>query len=201
MTGINVNVNPNLLPGLLSTKDGLSELLESVLNQVLEAEMANKLGAEPHERTETREGYRNGYRPRTLYTRVGPLTLQVPQARDGSFSTEIFKRYQRSEQAFVLGLMEMFVNGVSTGKVTKITEELCGVSFSKSLVSSLTSNLDVKVRAFNERRLEASYPFVLVDAMFFKARENDRVVMKAALIASGIRADVSATNSRVRSLA
>ena len=70
MTGINVNVNPNLLPGLLSTKDGLSELLESVLNQVLEAQMADKLGAEPHERTETREGYRNGYSPRTLYTRV-----------------------------------------------------------------------------------------------------------------------------------
>ncbi len=189
MTGINVNVNPNLLPGLLSTKDGLSELLESVLNQVLEAEMAAKLGAEAHERTDTREGYRNGHRTRTLYTRVGPLTLQVPQTRDGSFSTEIFKRYQRSEQAFVLGLMEMFVNGVSTGKVSKITEELCGVSFSKSLVSSLTSNLDVKVGAFNERKLEASYPFILVDAMFFKAREYDRVLMKAALIVSGIRSD------------
>jgi putative transposase len=189
MTGINVNVNPNLLPGLLSTKDGLSELLESVLNQVLEAQMTEKLGAEPHERTETREGYRNGYRHRTLYTRVGPLTLQVPQARDGSFSTEIFKRYQRSEQAFVLGLMEMFVNGVSTGKVSRITEELCGVSFSKSLVSSLTSNLDLKLRAFNERKLEASYPFILVDALFFKARENDRVLMKAALIVSGVRSD------------
>ena len=86
--------------------------------------------------------YRNGYRARQLYTRVGPVTLQVPQTRDGSFSTEIFKRYQRSEQAFVLALMEMVVNGVSTRKVTNITEELCGVSFSKSTVSQLCAGLD-----------------------------------------------------------
>ena len=75
-----------------------------------------------HERTSERQGYRNGVRPRTLYTRVGPVTLQVPQTRAGSFSPEIFKRYQRSEQAFVLALMEMVAHGVSTRKVTEITE-------------------------------------------------------------------------------
>lgn len=74
------------------------------------------------------------HRARTLYTRVGPVTLLVPQTRDGSFSTDIFKRYQRSEQAFVLALMEMVVQGVSTRKVSAITEELCGASFSKSTV-------------------------------------------------------------------
>ncbi|EQD54741.1 transposase mutator type, partial [mine drainage metagenome] len=100
-----------------------------------------------------RQGYRNGVRPRTLYTRVGPVTLQVPQTRDGSFSPELFKRYQRSEQAFVLALMERVVQGVSTRKVTEITETLCGASCSKSTVSALGAGLDPRVRAFNERRL------------------------------------------------
>jgi putative transposase len=106
----------------------------------LEAQANETLGAERYERNEMRVGYRNGYRPRQLYTRVGPITLRVPQTRDGSFSTDIFKRYQRSEQAFVLALMKMVVNGVSTRKVTNITEELCGVSFSKSTVSLLLQN-------------------------------------------------------------
>ena len=135
MAGYEVSVGKELLPGLLSGQDGLAKLVEAVLNQILEAQVTEALGAERHERTEERAGYRNGTRARTLYTRVGPVTLQVPQTRDGSFSTDIFKRYQRSEQAFVLALMEMVVQGVSTRKVSAITEELCGTSFSKSTVS------------------------------------------------------------------
>lgn len=134
-------------------------------------------------------GYRNGQRPRTLYTRVGPLRLLVPQTRDGSFSTDIFKRYQRSEQAFVLALMEMVVQGVSTRKVSAITQELCGASLSKSTVSSLGAGLDVRVRAFNERRLEGEYPFVLVDAMFIQSRQEDRVLMRSMLIVNGVKSD------------
>lgn len=190
MTDYNVTVGKDLLPELLSGQDGLAKLIESVLNQILEAQVSESLNAEPYERSEGRAGYRNGYRIRQLYTRVGPVQLQVPQTRDGSFSTEIFKRYQRSEQAFVLALMEMVVNGVSTRKVSNITEELCGVSFSKSTVSSLCVGLDARVRAFNERRLDGEcYPFILVDALFFKSREGDRVVSRAALTISGIRSD------------
>ncbi len=189
MADYDVSLGRELLPGLLSGQDGLSKLVETVLNQVLEAQVTEALGADRHERTEERQGYRNGYRTRTLYTRVGPVTLQVPQTRDGSFSTDIFKRYQRSEQAFVLALMEMVVQGVSTRKVSAITEELCGASFSKSTVSALCSGLDARVRAFNERRLEGEYPFVLVDALFVKSREDDRVVSRAALVVSGIRND------------
>ena len=132
---------------------------------------------------------RNGVRSRTLDTRVGPVTLQVPQTRDGSFSPEIFKRYQRSEQAFVLALLEMVVQGVSTRKVTEITEALGETSFSKSTVSALGARLDPRIREFHERRLTASYPFVLVDALGLAVREDDRVVSKAALIATGIRDD------------
>ncbi|GAB1719549.1 MAG: hypothetical protein NTAFB09_12800 [Nitrosospira sp.] len=189
MAGYDVSVGKELLPGLLSGQDGLAKLVEAVLNQILEAQVTESLGADRHERSEERQGYRNGYRPRTLFTRIGPVTLQVPQTRDGSFSTDIFKRYQRSEQAFVLALMEMVVQGVSTRKVSAITEELCGASFSKSTVSALCVGLDARVRAFNERRLEGEYPFVLVDALFIKSREEDRVVHRAALVVSGIRAD------------
>ncbi|STX58258.1 transposase [Legionella israelensis] len=190
MTDYNITVGKELLPELLSSQDGLAKLVEGVLNQVLEAQVSESLGADKHERSGERIGYRNGYRPRQLYTRVGPVTLQVPQTRDGSFSTDIFKRYQRSEQAFVLALMEMVVNGVSTRKVNNITEELCGASFSKSTVSQLCSGLDARVRAFNERRFDGdNYPFIMVDAMFIKCRDGDRVVSRAALTISGIRSD------------
>lgn len=190
MTDYNITVGKDLLPELLSSQDGLAKLVEGVLNQILEAQVSESLGADKHQRSDERIGYRNGYRPRQLYTRVGPVTLQVPQTRDGSFSTDIFKRYQRSEQAFVLALMEMVVNGVSTRKVSNITEELCGVSFSKSTVSQLCTGLDARVTAFNERRFDGdSYPFIMVDAMFIKCREGDRVVSRAALTISGIRSD------------
>jgi len=188
MAGYEINVGGELLPGLLTGQDGLAKLVEAVLNQVLEAQVTESLGAARHERSEERAGYRNGVRPRTLYTRVGPITLRVPQTRDGSFSTDLFKRYQRSEQAFVLALMEMTVQGVSTRKVSAITEELCGASFSKSTVSQLCTGLDTRVRAFNERSLEGEYPFVLVDALFINSRQQDRVVKRAVLIAYGITA-------------
>jgi len=189
MAGYEVSVGQELLPGLLTGKDGLAKLVETVLNQVLEAQAADAIGAERYERSDERQSYRNGHRTRTLYTRVGPLTLRVPQTRDGSFSTEIFHRYQRSEQAFVLALLEMVVQGVSTRKVSAITEELCGASFSKSTVSALSAELDARVQVFNERRLDQPYPFLLADALFLKSRAEDRVVSRAALVISGIGVD------------
>ena len=90
MAGYEVNVGSELLPGLLNGQDGLAKLVEAVLNQVLEAQVTETLGAARHERTDERAGYRNGYRPRTLYTRVGPVTLLVPQTREGVFSTDLF---------------------------------------------------------------------------------------------------------------
>jgi putative transposase len=113
--------------------------------------------------------------------------LRVPRTRDGEFSTELFQRYQRSEQALVLALMEMVVNGVSTRKITQITEELCGTSFSKSTVSSLCKGLDPMIQDWNDRSLhEHVYPFVLVDAIYTKVREDGRVRSRAVLIATGV---------------
>src|SRR5690606_283461 len=108
----------------------LRGLLEIICQQALEVEITDHLGAEAYERTDERAGYRNGYKPRTLTTAIGDLNLLVPQDREGTFSTSLFERYQRSDKALVLALMEMYVKGVSTRKVASITEKLCGKSFS-----------------------------------------------------------------------
>lgn len=123
MAAYEITVNSEQLSGLLTNDKGLQGLVETVLNQVLEAQVTEQIGARPYERSAARKAYRNGSRPRTLTTRVGPLVLHVPQLRDGSFSTSLFTRYQRSEQALLLALMEMVLQGVSTRKVATITEE------------------------------------------------------------------------------
>jgi len=189
MTDYEIKLPGELLSSLMSENTGFAQLLGSVLNQVLDAQATEQIGADRYERNADRGGYRNGVRTRVLYTRVGPVTLRVPQFRDGAFSTEIFGRYQRSEQAFVLAIMEMVLNGVSTRKVSKITEELCGSRFSKSTVSQLCTGLDARVRAFNERPL-GSFPFLIIDAMYCKSRTDyDGVVSKAALMISAINAE------------
>jgi transposase-like protein len=189
MTRYQVTLDPQTLQRLLSGDSQLGQLLETVLNQVLEAQVSEQLQATPYERTEQRQGYRNGYKPRRLTTRIGRLVLRVPQVRDGVFSSELFARYQRSEQALILTLMEMVVNGVSTRKVARITEELCGTSFAKSTVSDLCKGLDPLVQAWNERDLSAQrYPFVLVDALVLKIREEGRVRALSALVAVGVNA-------------
>src|SRR5690606_5445626 len=134
MAQYQITVDREMLHQLFSGDEGVAKLLESVLNQVLEAQVTEHLKAQPYERTDERVGHRNGYREREMKTRVGTLELRVPRVRAGSFSTELFERYQRSEQALILALMEMVINGVSTRKVRRITEELCGTSFSKSTV-------------------------------------------------------------------
>jgi putative transposase len=184
-----VSLNSDQLSGLLTSDTGLQGLVETVLNQVLEAQVSDQIGAQPYERSEQRQAYRNGSRPRTLYSRVGPLVLHVPQVRNGCFSTELFSRYQRSEQALVLAMMEMVLQGVSTRKVSRVTEELCGTRFSRSTVSQLCTALDVRVRAWNERPLsEQAYPFVIVDALVIKVRRDEAVRSTSALIVSGVNA-------------
>ena len=189
MTQYQVTLNEQTLQQLFSRDSQLAQLLESILNQVLDAQVSEHLQAERYERTDARQGYRNGYKPRQLATRVGTLSLRVPQVRDGVFSTELFERYQRSEQALVLTLMEMVVNGVSTRKVARITEELCGTSFAKSTVSELSQGLDPLVAAWNERDLrQQQYPFLLVDAVVLKVREGNRVRSCSVLVATGVNA-------------
>jgi putative transposase len=192
MAQINITLNTEILQGLFSKSgkdEAFAKLLEEILNQVLSSQATEQLQAEPYERNGERQGYRNGFRERELTTRVGTLTLMVPRLRSGTFSTELFERYQRSEQALVLAMMEMVIQGVSTRKVSAITEELCGKSFSKSTVSALCEALDPAVEAFRNRPLSKRYPFVIVDAIYIKVREDGRVRSKGVLIAIGVNQD------------
>ena len=186
--GTNTDERPQA--ALLDDSDFLRQIVERSLQQVLEAEMTAHIGAEPYERTEARTGHRNGYKPRTLHTRVGTLTLLVPQDREGTFSTALFARYQRNEKALVLALMEMYLEGVSTRKVQDITETLCGTTFSKSLVSSLVGRLDAELAAWRTRRLDdVPYPYLTVDARYEDVRQDGRIVSQGVLIVAGVRED------------
>ena len=192
MAGYQITVDQEILQQLFlgNSKDaGVTTLLESVLNQVLQAQVTEQVAAEHYERTDDRPGYRNGTYPRSLTTRVGHIMLRGPRIRDGKFSPELFSRYQRSEQALVLSLMEMVVNGVSTRKVSQITEERCGTHFSQSTVSELCSHLDPLAEAWNTRPLGSTFPFVLVDALFLQVREDERVRSRGVLVAVGINTD------------
>jgi putative transposase len=173
-------VDAQMAQGTMLDEPGfLRQIVERVLQELLEAQMTEHIGAAPYERSVTRKGQRNGYKPRMLRTRVGTLNLLVPQDRQGTFSTRLFARYQRNEKALVLALMQMYVEGVSTRKVKDITESLCGTSFSKSLISSLATRLDAELGAWRSRPLEGeAYPYLFVDARYEKARERRTRVVR-----------------------
>jgi len=174
------------LQGGFGGEDFLRELVQRTVQQVLEAEMTSFLGAGSYERNGERRGWRNGYKPRTLKTRVGELELMVPKDRDGEFQTELFERYQRSEKALVLAMLEMYVEGVSTRKVSAITEALCGLEVSKSQVSALTQKLDAEIVQWRTRPLTQSYPYLVVDARYEKVRQGGAVVSQGVLVVCGI---------------
>lgn len=167
----------------------MRQMLEWMVQQALEHEMSSHLGAQSYERSENRLGYRNGHRSRVFTTRVGDLELLVPQDRDGTFSTRLFQRYQRSEKALCLSLMEMYVRGVSTRKVKEITEKLCGRTFSSQTVSNLAKELDERVEEWRNRPLEGEYPYLVVDAEYEKVRRGGRVISQGVLIVMGIDSD------------
>ncbi|MDW0118887.1 IS256 family transposase [Sporosarcina thermotolerans] len=158
-----------------------------VLNEYMEMERDEYLKAASYERSVDRIDYRNGYYERDLTMSIGKITLKVPRTRQGDFAPSVFERYARCDQALVLSMLEMVVNGVSTRKVTKIVEQLCGKSVSKSFVSSLTAKLDPVVNEWANRPLNTTYfPYLFVDAMYIKVREHNRVVSKAVYLALGV---------------
>src|SRR5699024_3805757 len=174
-----------------SVKDDVSKnILTTVFNQLMESQRTEYIQAEDYERSESRQSQRNGYYERELTTRVGTLDLKVPRTRDGEFSPTVFERYQRNEKALLASMLEMYVSGVSTRKVSKIVEELCGKSVSKSFVSSLTKQLDPMVKEWQHRSLSGTnYPYVMTDVLYIKVREDHRVLSKICHIAIGITTD------------
>lgn len=191
MAQLNITLNQEEIQALLLEDQGeaFKKILQASLNKILQAESAEKLKAEPYERSAERTDSRNGSRDRDLNTWVGRITLQVPRHRNVPFKTLVFENYSRSEAALVAGMAEMVVNGVSTRKVSRVMETLCGTSFSKSAVSDVCKDLDKAVKEFRNRPLEGDYPFLTVDATYFKVRENSRVISKAFMIAYGTNAE------------
>jgi len=169
--------------------DGLRRVMESAIQRILEEELTSFLQAEAHERTNERKGYRNGYKPRALMTRLGRMELLIPKDREGRFQTELFDRYQRNEKALMLSLVEMYVHGVSTRKVKAVTEALCGLDISKSQVSRLAKDLDEDVKAWRSRPLEKGYPYLVVDARYERIRINHQVLPQGVLLVVGIGED------------
>ena len=191
MAQLNITLNQEEIQALLLDDRGeaFKQILQTSLNKILQAESAEQLKAAPYERSEERTDCRNGSRDRDLNTRVGRITLHVPRHRNVPFKTLVFDNYSRSEAALVAGMAEMVVNGVSTRKVSRVMETLCGTSFSKSAVSDVCKDLDTAVKEFQTRPLEGDYPFLTVDATYFKVRENSRIISKAFMIAYGTNAE------------
>ncbi len=164
----------------------LRPLVQELVQEVLEGEMSEALQAAKSERTSERLGYRSGYYPRALVTRVGKLELRVPQDRQGRFSTAVFERYSRSEKALFSALAQMYIQGVSTRKVKRITEELCGHAFSASTVSRINQTLDEQLEQFARRQLDEPYPYLILDARYERVREGGYIRKRAVQVAIGI---------------
>ena len=187
MAQLNITLNQDEILQLLlaDCEEAFRKLLQRTLNDILKVESQEQLQAAPYERSDSRLDSRNGLRARELKTRIGRITLAVPRHRNVPFKTLIFDNYSRSEAALVAAMAEMVVNGVSTRKVSRVIESLCGTSVSKSSVSEICKHLDKEVESFRNRPLEGRYPFLTVDATYFKVRENNRVISKALMIAYG----------------
>jgi transposase-like protein len=173
-----------------SEEDLLAKILELGLQALMEAERDAYVGAAPFERTGVRRTQRNGYKPRTLTTRVGTLELRIPQTRDGQFYPSMLERYQRSEGALIASLAECYVQGVSTRKVARVCEELFGEGVSHETVSRYAARLDEELEPWRTRTLEGScYPYLMLDARYEKARVEHRIVDVAVLVAIAVNAD------------
>ena len=166
--------------------EGLLGGFRILLNEAMLRQRSEALGAQPYERTDSRQGYANGFKPKTVDTRMGPLELLVPQVRgEVDFYPSALEKGLRSEQALKLALAEMYVQGVSTRKVSAIVEELCGSSVSSTQVSQCAAKLDDHLEIWRNAPLGV-IPYVTVDARYEKVRLDGRVLDCAILVASGV---------------
>lgn len=168
--------------------EAIPELVRVLLNNLMQVERTQHIQAGEYERTETRKGHANGYKPKTVKTRVGEITFAIPQVREGGFYPSALEKGMRSERALVAALAEMYVKGVSTRKVKAITEELCGVEISAMQVSRATAELDEVLQEWRERPL-GEIRYLFLDAIYEKVREAGQMRTTAVLVAMGITPD------------
>jgi putative transposase len=165
--------------------EGLKPVIELLFNAAMKIEREHFLGAAPHQRTEERKGYANGYKPKELQTRLGALELEIPQVRGLKFYPQSLEKGSRSEKALKLAIAEMYLQGVSTRRVQEITEKLCGYEVSSSQVSRVTKELDEQFEQFRNRSI-GEIPYLVVDALYLKVRHNGSVIDMAVLLAYGV---------------
>jgi transposase-like protein len=163
----------------------LPELIRVIINTAMQAERTEYLKAAPYQHNPERNGHANGFKPKTMRTRVGEITFAIPQVREGGFYPQALERGLRSERALTLALAEMYVQGVSTRKVKAITEQLCGVDVSSSQVSRAAAEMDSELEKWRERLL-GEYPYLFLDAYYEQVREDGQVRHLAVLVAVGI---------------
>ena len=166
--------------------EGMANAMQILLNEAMRLERSEYIGAEPYERTEQRRSYSNGFKDKTVDSRLGKLALKVPQTRDGDFYPSALERGERSERALKLAVAEMYVQGVSTRKVAKITSELCGLDVTSTQVSRAAKLLDDELEAWRNRPIE-EIEYLIVDARYEKVRVSGSVRDCAVLIAIGIQ--------------
>lgn len=190
MAKTSIGLDGELFQKLFSEPDQMRELLRVICQAAMSAEVEDHVGALRHERSDGRRGHRNGHKPRVLKTRVGELSLRVPQVRDcdrGPYQPSLFGRWERSERALLVACGEMYFQGVSTRKVQEVLESMCeGLELSAMTVSRVATELDEKLTAFRTRRLDAQiYPYLQVDARYEKVRVDKRVISQAVLVVMG----------------
>jgi len=165
--------------------DGMAQAMEALLNEAMKIERSKFLQVQPYERSELRQDYANGYKPKQLKTRVGALDLSIPQVRSSEFYPSVLERGIRSERALMVSIAEMYLQGVSTRKVKEITEQLCGFEISSSQVSKATQRLDNELEGWRTRAI-GKMPYLVFDARYEKVREGGCVIDCAVLIGYGI---------------
>jgi putative transposase len=165
--------------------DFLPELIRIVINNAMQVERQKYLGVGPYERSTARQGHANGFKPKTITTRIAPITFDIPQVREGGFYPHALEKGLRSERALMLVLAEMYVQGVSTRKVAAITERLCGSEISSTQVSRAAVLLDDVLEDWRNQPLDTII-YLYLDAMYEKVRIDGQIRDAAVLIASGV---------------
>lgn len=168
--------------------DGLAEAVALMLNQAMIVERSEYLNARPYERSAERVSYANGFKDKRVKTRLGEIELRVPQTRDSKFYPNCLEQGLRSERALSIAIAEMYVQGVSTRRVKRIMEEMCGLEVTSAQVSRAAAQLDELLSSWREREL-GEYRYVVLDAQYEKVRQGGQVLDAAVLIACGVGVD------------
>jgi len=169
--------------------DFLRAVAEAVLQILMESDVEGLIGAGRHERSGDRLNYRNGYRDRSLDTRLGPLNLRIPKLRQGSYFPPFLEPRKTAEKALVMVIQEAWIGGVSTRRVDELVQAMGLSGISKSQVSKLCKDIDERVNAFLDRPFEGEWPYLWLDATYLKVRDGGRIVSVAAIIAVAVSSD------------